>query len=258
MDLTTIIGLIMGFAAVLLGQVLEGGHIGSIMQPTAALIVFGGTLGAVILSFPAHALKLTVKALKTAILPPKQDVAEIVTALASMATKARREGLVALEKDAEALTDPFLRKGLRLAIDGTPAASIRVTLELELAAHEEEAEHPPKVFEAMGGYSPTVGILGAVLGLIHVMENLSDPSKLGSGIAVAFVATVYGVGFANLVALPLATKLKARAKERGVALAMIVEGVAALADGENARNLEERLRGMHPSLAVSPEGGEAH
>lgn len=251
MDLTSIIGLILGIAAVLAGQVLEGGHVSSIMQPTAALIVFGGTFGAVVLSFPGHSLKLTVKALKQVLAPGKQDFAEITRTLSSMATKARREGLVALEKDAESLPDPFLRKGLRLAIDGTPAASIRTTLELELAAHEAEAEQPAKVFEAMGGYSPTVGILGAVLGLIHVMENLSDPSKLGAGIAVAFVATVYGVGFANLIALPLASKLKARVHERTVAMEMTVEGVAALADGENARNLEERLRGMYL-------GGEAH
>jgi chemotaxis protein MotA len=252
MDLTTIIGLIIGIGAILGGQVLEGGHISSIAQPTAALIVLGGTVGAVVLSFPGKKLKLAMKGLKTAFSPPKQNPREIISSLSSMAAKARREGLVSLEKDAESLSDPFLRKGLRLAIDGMSAASIRLALELEVTAHEEEAEVPAKVFESAGGYAPTIGIIGAVLGLIHVMGNLSDPSKLGAGIAVAFVATVYGVGFANLVCLPLSTKLKQRARERGAAMEMITEGVAALADGDNPRNIEEKLRGMHL------DAGEGH
>ncbi len=247
MDLTTIIGLSMGLAAILLGQVLEGGHIASITQPTAALIVLGGTIGAVVVSFPGHALKATLKGIKQAFVPHKHNTEEIIQALVQMATKARREGLVALEKDAEALSDPFLRKGLRLAIDGMSAASIRLAMELEMEAHEEEAQFPAKVMESAGGFSPTIGIIGAVMGLIHVMENLADPTKLGAGIAVAFVATVYGVGLANLVCLPLGSKLKLRAKERGAAMGMIIEGVAALADGDNPRNIEEKLKGMHPS-----------
>jgi chemotaxis protein MotA len=236
-------------AAILLGQVLEGGHVSSIMQPTAALIVFGGTIGAVVVSFPGRALKAALKGLKQAFSPQKQASGEIIQALVQMATKARREGLVALEKDAEGLADPFLRKGLRLAIDGMSAAGIRLAMELEMEAHEEDAQLPGKVFESAGGFSPTIGIIGAVLGLIHVMSNLDDPSKLGSGIAVAFVATVYGVGFANLVCLPLGSKLKMRAKERGVTMGIIVEGVAALADGDNPRNIEEKLKGMDPSRA---------
>lgn len=251
MDLTTIIGIFMGIAAILGGQALEGGSIMSIVQPTAAIIVLGGTIGAVVVSFPPHALKLTLRNFKQAIAPQKLDMGEVVRTLAQMATKARREGLVSLEKDSEALSDPFLRKGLRLAVDGMSAAGIRLALELELAAHEEEAELPGKVFEAAGGYAPTIGILGAVLGLIHVMENLSDPSKLGSGIAVAFVATVYGVGSANLLFLPLGNKLKARAKDRRTMMEMIVEGVAALADGDNPRNIEEKLKGMHHSVTES-------
>lgn len=244
MDLTTIVGLVFGVAAILVGQVLEGGHISSLLQPTAALIVLGGTLGAVVLSFPGRGLKLAIKGLKVAFSPDKQNAGEIVRTLSGMAAKARREGLVSLEKDAEALSDPFLRKGLRLAIDGMSAANIRLAMELEMTAQEHDAELPAKVFESAGGYSPTIGILGAVLGLIHVMSNLSDPSKLGAGIAVAFVATVYGVGFANLIALPLSTKLKARAHERMVTMEVITEGVAALADGDNPRNIEEKLRGM--------------
>lgn len=251
MDLTTILGLAIGIAAILLGQVLEGGHISSITQPTAALIVLGGTLGAVVVSFPGHALKATLSGIKQAFMPKKQSVEEIIQALVQMATKARREGLVALEKDAESLSNPFLRKGLRLAIDGMSAAGIRLAMELELEAHEEDAQFPGKVMEAAGGFSPTIGIIGAVLGLIHVMENLSDPSKLGSGIAVAFVATVYGVGLANLVCLPLGSKLKLRAKERGVTMGMIVEGVAALADGDNPRNIEEKLKGMNPHAGAA-------
>lgn len=252
MDLTTLVGLIMGIAAILLGQVLEGGHISSIAQPTAALIVLGGTIGAVVVSFPGHSLKAAMRGIKLAFSPKKQDIGEIIKTLSTMAAKARREGLVSLEKDAEALPDPFLRKGLRLAIDGMSAANIRLAMELEISAQEHDTEQPAKVFEAAGGYAPTVGILGAVLGLIHVMENLSDPSKLGSGIAVAFVATVYGVGLANLIALPMASKLKARAHEHMVTMNVISEGVAALADGDNPRNIEEKLRGMHH------EAGEAH
>lgn len=254
MDLTTLVGLVLGISMILIGQVLEGGHISSILQPTAALIVLGGTFGATVLSFPGRSLKLAARGLKRAFRPPKHDVSGIIQTLIDMATKARREGLVSLEKEVEALSNPFLRRALQFAIDGVSAAGIRQALELEMDAHAEEEEKPAKVLESAGGYAPTIGILGAVLGLIHVMENLSDPSKLGAGIAVAFVATVYGVGVANLVLLPLASKIKERAHERAAVMTLIVEGVAALADGDNPRSIGEKLRGMHLDTHVAAQG----
>ncbi len=241
MDLTTVAGIFIGIAAILVGQALEGGHIGSITQPTAALIVLGGTFGAVVLQFPAAVLKQTVRALKQAFVPEPIEIRETITTLVLLANKARRNGLIAIENDVAELPNAFMRRGLELVIDGTDARVTRNSLEFELNHHEDEVEQPPKVLEAAGGYAPTVGILGAVLGLIHVMENLSDPTKLGGGIAVAFVATVYGVGSANLLFLPLAGKLKARAREKIALMAVMIEGICAIAEGENPRLIERKL-----------------
>jgi chemotaxis protein MotA len=241
MDRATFIGLGVAFGAVLGGNAIEGGHLSSLAQPTAAIIVIGGTLGAVFVQFPGVDLKRAFADLKLAFNPKTRDVAGAVKAIVAMANKARREGLVAIEKDAAELSDPFMRRAFEMAVDGTEARALRSALEMEVTHLEEEGEVSPKVFEAMGGYAPTVGILGAVLGLIHVMQNLSDPSKLGSGIAVAFVATVYGVGTANILYLPLAGKLKARHHEQVVMLEVIVEGVCAVAEGENPRLIERKL-----------------
>jgi chemotaxis protein MotA len=170
------------------------------------------------------------------------DAAAMTATLVALATRARRDGLVAIERDAEDLDHEFLKRSLALAIDGTDPKVLRATLEAELDRFDEDGEAPAEVFEAAGGYAPTVGILGAVLGLIHVMENLSDPSKLGSGIAVAFVATVYGVGLANLVLLPMAGKLRRRHRDAMIGKELVVEGTCALADGENPRLIERKLR----------------
>jgi chemotaxis protein MotA len=241
MDLSTVLGILIAIGAVIGGQMLEGGHPGSIAQPTAAIIVLGGTLGACAVQFPGRVLKRALSSLKIAFKPPKHDMAGTLQLIVGLANKARRDGLVALEKDAEQIADPFLRKAFELAIDGTDVKALRGALELELGHEEEEGENPAKVYEAAGGYSPTVGIIGAVLGLIHVMENLSDPSKLGGGIAVAFVATVYGVGVANLFFLPIATKLKIRHRERMLMMELSLEGACAVADGENPRLIEQKL-----------------
>lgn len=241
MDLATILGLVIAFGSILLGQALEGGHIGSIAQPTAAIIVVGGTIGAVAVQFPAATLKQTLREIGRIFRPDASTNEDIVATLVLLANKARREGLVALEKDAAAVTDDFLRRSLELAVDGTEAKGLRAAMELEIGHFEEEGEAPAKVLEAGGGYAPTVGILGAVLGLIHVMENLSDPSKLGSGIAVAFVATIYGVGMANLLFLPMAGKLKMRHREQTVRMELILEGVCSIAEGENPRLIERKL-----------------
>lgn len=251
MDFATIFGIVIAALAILGGQALEGGHIGSIMQPTAAIIVIGGTIGAVCVQFPGYVLKRAVVDLRKVFKPEPDGAAEAVKTIVQLANKARRDGLVSIEKEVSSITDPFMRRGLELAVDGTDAKVLRNALELELGHHEKEAEGPAKVLEAAGGYAPTVGILGAVLGLIHVMENLSDPSKLGGGIAVAFVATVYGVGLANLFFLPMATKLKLRTHEQVARMEIVIEGVSSLAEGENPRLIERKL-------SVLVHGGEEH
>jgi chemotaxis protein MotA len=241
MDPATIFGIVLALGAVLGGNAIEGGELGAVVQPTAAVIVLGGTLGAVCVQFPAPVLRRALADLRLAFLPRVHDLAGTLATIVKLAHKARRDGLVALEKDAAALADPFMRRALELAVDGTEVKTLREALDLELGHAEEEGEHSAKVLEAGGGYAPTVGILGAVLGLIHVMQNLSDPAKLGSGIAVAFVATVYGVGIANLFFLPLAGKLKLRQREEIVRMELVLEGVCAIAEGENPRLVERKL-----------------
>ena len=241
MDLTTLLGMLGSFGAILLGQHIEGGHIGSVAQPTAAIIVIGGTIGAVCVGFPGATLKATMTGLKHAFVNHPVNVDEKITLFVELAKKARRDGLVSIEREVGEIKDPNLKRGLEMAVDGTDAKALRTMLEIELTREEERGEGPVKVLEAFGGYAPTVGIIGAVLGLIHVMENLSDPSKLGSGIAVAFVATVYGVSLANLIFLPLATKVKVRHKEELLIMEMIIEGVCAIAEGEHPRLIEHKL-----------------
>lgn len=251
MDFASIVGLLLALASILGGQALEGGHIGSILQPTAAIIVLGGTAGAVAVSFPGRSLMLALAATKQVFMPHHNDMPAVAAQLIGFASQARQNGIVAIEKGVGELSDPFLKKALNLAVDGTDGKAIRATMELDLTREEEDAEQPAKVYESIGGFAPTVGIIGAVLGLIHVMENLSDPSKLGGGIAVAFVATVYGVALANIVALPMASKLKARAHEHGRLREMMIEGVVSIVDGENPRLIKEKL------AAFTGESGEA-
>jgi chemotaxis protein MotA len=257
-DLASIIGVVLALVAILGGQALEGGSLHSITQPTAALIVLGGTIGATLVMFPGHAIKRAAKDAKRVFLAPHANGAGLTRRIVEFAQKARREGIVAIEDDAAKVADPFFRKTLGLAVDGTSSKQIRDVMDLELRTAEEEAEAGPKVFEAMGGYAPTVGIIGAVLGLIHVMENLSDPSKLGAGIAVAFVATVYGVASANLFFLPMAGKLKARNHHDGIMRELVVEGVCAMVDGDNPRLIEQKLQGFlseHEREASADKGG---
>ncbi len=242
MDITTIAGLILAVGGILLGQLLEGGHVGSILQGTAAIIVFGGTFGAVMVSFPKKDFVRGMKMLKQAFTDKKDDLAGLAKEIVELASVARRDGVLALEGKLAEIKDPFLRKALGYVVDGVDATVTRSSLEAAMEAEHGENMMGAKVWEAAGGYSPTIGIIGAVLGLIHVMENLSDPSKLGGGIAVAFVATVYGVAAANILYLPTANKLK-----RKLALAMdrkvlITEGVLAIQEGLNPRVLEEKLR----------------
>ncbi len=244
MDILTVLGLVFGFGAILGGQVLEGGSMHSIMQFTAAIIVLGGTIGAVMINYSLPTFVLALKSAKKALFNPKVDAHGIIKKISELSGVARKDGLLALEQSIKSISDPFLRKGLQLVVDGTEPKLTREILEIDISYTEEYENAAAKVFESAGGYAPTIGILGAVMGLIHVMENLADPSKLGAGIAVAFVATVYGVGTANLLWLPIAGKLKFKIREESIVKEMIIEGLISLSEGENPRRVEEKLAGF--------------
>jgi chemotaxis protein MotA len=260
MDIATIIGLTLGLLAVLGGAVLEGLHMGSIMQATAAIIVLGGTVGATVLSFPLNTIKAAVKSVGKIIFEPKHDNSALIKEIVDYAMKSRREGLISMESQLPNVSDDFLRRALQLAVDGADTKTMRETMEVELDRMEVEGDLEAKVFEAAGGYAPTIGIIGAVLGLIHVMQNLSDPSKLGGGIAVAFVATVYGVGSANLVFFPFASKLRVKHKQEMAAKEMMLHGAIGIQEGTNQRIIEEKLKSYLPAeqrTAVGEEKAEA-
>lgn len=243
MDILTIAGIIVGLGAILGGNILEGGHTDSLMQFTAFFIVFGGTLGAVLVQSPLPVFLRSLKMTMWVLIPPKIAGKEAIEKIVGWSQIARKEGLLGLESVAEQETDPFAAKGLRLLVDGTEPDTIRAILEVDMGATEHHDTQAAKVYEGMGGYSPTIGIIGAVMGLIHVMANLSDPSKLGSGIAVAFVATIYGVGLANIFFLPMANKLKSIVHHQTQFREMIIEGIISIAAGENPRNIETKLQG---------------
>lgn len=243
MDKISIAGLAIGIIAILGGQLLEGGHIGSLVQPTALLIVLGGTLGAVLLQSPYHVFKRGVQMAKWIWIPPVVEQKRLVEQIMNWSQLSRREGLLSLENYIPQIKDSFTQKGLQLLVDGADPERIRELLEVEITTFEDEWRQSAKIWEAAGGYSPTIGILGAVMGLIHVMENLSDPTKLGGGIAVAFVATIYGVGLANLIYLPIAGKLKYYISRMVSLREMLVDGLVGIAVGDNPRIIEGRLRG---------------
>ncbi|MCS6785597.1 MAG: flagellar motor protein [Thiobacillaceae bacterium] len=242
-DLISIAGLTIGVAAILAGQVLEGGHIGSLLQPTAFVIVIGGTLGAVMLQSPLKVFLDGLAMSRWVFRPPQATVEELMRRILEWSYQARRGGLLALEPLIERQNDLFERRGLQMLVDGAEPEVLRETLELELTAYEQHHQDAARIWQAAGGYAPTIGIIGAVMGLIHVMENLSDPAKLGSGIAVAFVATIYGVGSANLIFLPMSNKLKAIVSRQVRLKQMYIEGLVAIANGENPRMIEAKLQG---------------
>lgn len=253
MDFLSVIGLIVGIGAVIGGNLLEGGHLDALMNGPAFLIVVGGTVGATLLQVPPvifrHAIKITARTFR----PEKIDLYAQIKKLVDWSTLARKDGLLGLESLLDAEQDSFTRKGLQLLVDGNEPEVIRDCMEVELNAREQRDLQAAKVFEAMGGYSPTIGIIGAVLGLIHVMKNLSDPALLGPGIATAFVATIYGVGLANLLFLPIANKLKAQTLALVQARELVIEGIISIADGENPRNIEAKLSGY-----LDPSGAGPH
>ncbi len=244
MDPLSLFGVIVAFAAILGGNWLEGGHISSLANGPALVIVLGGSVGAILLQTPVNVFMRAMRMLGQVFVPPKRALQPAIKRIVAWSSTARREGLLGLEKAAEREPDLFVRKGMHLLVDGNEPDDIRRTLELELDNNEERDLHAARVFESMGGYAPTIGIIGAVMGLIQVMQNLGDPSRLGSGIATAFVATIYGVGLANLVLIPLANKLKAHVRAESTFREMVIEGLVAIAEGENPRNIEIRLQGF--------------
>jgi len=257
MDVTTILGIAIAFGLILGGQALEGGHVGSILQLTAALIVFGGTIGATMVAYPRKEFVRGMKLLRLAFTEPRSDLAALTAKLVDFASVARRDGVLALEARLAEIGDPFLRRALQFVVDGVDANVTRSTLEAAIDTDYEENAAGAKVWESAGGFAPTIGILGAVLGLIHVMENLNDPSKLGGGIAVAFVATVYGVGAANILFLPIATKLKRKLGAERDRKTLVTEAVLSIQEGLNPRVLEERLRAFTGFEAAPAPGGAA-
>jgi chemotaxis protein MotA len=230
----------------MLGLLLEGGKLSQVVQPTAAIIVFGGTLGAVLLQYPMPVVASAFRRLVQVFLERKLDPQQTVQQLVTFANKARRYGMISLDADLPSLSDPFLKRALMLAVDGTEPQELRKTMQLEIDNQAEYENNIPRVFESAGGFAPTIGIIGAVLGLIQVMQHLDNINEVGKGIAVAFVATVYGVGSANLFFLPSSGKLRLRIREEQILREMTLEGVVSILEGMNPRMLESKLVGFLP------------
>ncbi|MET0339367.1 MAG: flagellar motor protein [Polyangiales bacterium] len=242
MDVGSLIGLLLGLGAILVGNALEGGHLSALLQPTALLIVGGGTIGATLLGNPLPVFVRAVKALRTVFIDESRDVDRLITEIVGYAQLARREGIIALEDPLAHASDPFLSRALMMAVDGNDSKTMRDNLDTMISHYEDDREQLAKVWESAGGYAPTIGIVGAVMGLIHVMQNLADVQAVGKGIAVAFVATIYGVSFANLLLLPVAAKLKLKVKAEAKHLEMMMEGALAIQEGMNPSLIREKLR----------------
>jgi chemotaxis protein MotA len=242
MDIASVAGIILALVGILGGMMIEGGNPMEIVKPTAAMIVLGGTAGACMLQFPLNIVIAAAKDVIKVFLHKGANGEAIIQQIVGYANTARKSGIVALDGELKGIKDPFLRQAMMLAVDGTESSEVRKIMELELGNKSEIEEKIPAVFEAAGGYSPTVGIIGAVMGLIQVMKNLSDIDEVGRGIATAFVATIYGVAIANLVCLPAAAKLKFRHREHTMIKEMMLEGVMSILEGMNPRMIETKLR----------------
>ena len=251
-DKSTIGGIAIALAGIGIGLALDGGKLAQVLQPTAALIVLGGTIGAVMIQFPLKIVLQALVHLKDVFLNATPESDDLVQNLLRYAYKARKEGLLSLDAELAKIKDPFLKESLMLAVDGVSADDLRKMMELQLDYQGEKDERIPKVFDAAGGFAPTIGIIGAVLGLIQVMQRLQDINEVGKGIAVAFVATIYGVGAANLLFLPWAGKLRIRIRERQIIQEMTLEAVLSIINGVNPRALELQLGSY---LAASPKRG---
>lgn len=243
MDYTTLAGIAVAVLGIMAGQILEGGHFGSLLQSAAFLIVFCGTIGAVMVQTQLATFVEGLRMGRWALYPPQHQGQDVIRQIITWGNLVRRDGALALESRAVAAQDTFTRKGLQLLADGADARQIREVLQVDITAYEERLRRAARIWDAAGGYAPTIGILGAVVGLIQVMENLTDPARLGSGIAVAFVATIYGVGLANLVFLPIANKLKSVIAHQVTLREMFVDGITGIASGENPRIIQGKLEG---------------
>ncbi len=249
------LGIAVALGMILLGNALEGGHFGSILGASAAMIVLGGTIGAVLVQFPLATVKGSLVGMIGTLKKPKYDAGRLVEEIVDYANRARKDGILSLEKAVAQASHPFLAKALTMAVDGVDSNTLRDTMEQTITQGEEHGEDAAKVWEAGGGYSPTIGIIGAVLGLIHVMSNLSDINAVGSGIAAAFVATIYGVAIANIFFLPLAGRIKMRVRDETGLSTMMLEGVLAIQAGMNPKLVRERLaQFVHGDAAHAKDG----
>ncbi|MCL6478368.1 MAG: flagellar motor protein [Peptococcaceae bacterium] len=249
MDLTLILGLALAIFSLAGGFLMDGGHLAALLKPTAAIIIFGGTIGATAISFSFNELKNIPKLLKVALFPKQQELSQVIELIVSLADEARREGLLYLENRLDEIDDPFLRKGVQLVVDGTDPDLVRSIMEVELYAIEERHHVGVSIFEAAGGYAPTMGIIGTVMGLVHVLGNMSDPNSLGPAIAVAFMATLYGIASANVLWLPLGAKLANLSKKEAHLRQLMIEGIVSLQAGYNPILIRERLSAfLNPSL----------
>lgn len=257
MDAGSLGGILLALAGILAGLLLEGGHMGQVLQPTAAMIVFGGTLGAVMLQFPLRTVLAALRRLARLFFHRSDESDAMLRQIVAFANKARRRGIVSLDQDLNQVANPFLRQALMLAVDGTEPTELRRIMEAQMENVSENDARIPAVFESAGGFSPTIGIIGAVIGLIQVMQHLDHMDQVGRGIAVAFVATIYGVGSANVFFLPAAGKLRQRAREEQRLREMALEGIISIVEGMNPRMIEIKLasfRGEPPKKADKSEG----
>jgi chemotaxis protein MotA len=243
MDKLSLAGVALALFAIVGGSILKGAGVGGLMNPAAFVIVLVGTLAAILIHTPMTTFKHAMKILRWAFRPPQHDPLALIERIVEWSGIARKQGLLALEGNAESEPDPFLKKGLQMLVDGAEPDAIRSILEVEMQTREHFDQQSAKVFEGMGIYAPTLGIIGAVLGLMAVMKNLADPSKLGAGIAAAFTATIYGIASANLFFLPIAAKLKSAIAEQTRMREMTIEGLISISQGENPRNIESKLKG---------------
>jgi chemotaxis protein MotA len=243
MDRLSIFGLLVAFTGILGGSILEGGSVALLLQGASLMIVLGGTLGAVMLQNPYKVFAMGLGMGRWVFVPPRTTHQKMVYQMTAWSNLVRRDGVLKLEDQIDNMADPFMRKGLQLLVDGNNAEKIRNVLEVDLRTFEQQRFQSARVWESAAGYAPTIGIMGAVLGLVHVMQNLTDPAKLGAGIAVAFISTLYGVGLANLVFLPVAGKLKMIIMRQVNLREMYIDGLMMIANGDNSRYLENKLQG---------------
>jgi chemotaxis protein MotA len=260
MDLATVIGFVVAWGAFFGSVLLEGGDLKAFANPSAIILVFGGTLGATLMSFPLEQMLKLPAITKCAIMGPPMDLAKTIQTLVVFAERARREGLLALEEEARGIDDPFLQKGVQLAVDGTDPELVRAILQTEIAYVQERHATGANIFATMAGFAPTLGVIGTVAGLVHMLANLSDPGSMGPSIAAAFIATLYGVSSANLVYLPFSNKLKTRSASEILLREIMLEGILSIQAGDNPRVVEEKLKAfLDPAsrLKCSPEAVEA-